>query len=196
MLQVFFPYNTYNVSWVGIYLHVFPRKQLPQSCKIVKQFSLPHGTCWCVLAQNTKHLILRITREAKENLTLFVCLFVPKARTNKEKKTALSYYYPTLLVCALKKLISKREHTHQRTLNKIACQRAFVGCEPLFFIYCIYLSSTEGTERKNRPTPTIVAMFVTVAFGFVVAAVVIWWRLGGQKTKEEDVALLDSGLYE
>ena len=89
-----------------------------------------------------------------------------------------------------------RGNIHQRTLKKIACQRPSFGCEPLFFIYCIYRSSTEGTERKTLPTAAIVAMCVTVAFGFVVVAVVIWWRFGGKKTKEEDVVLLDSGLYQ
>ena len=58
-------------------------------------------------------------------------------------------------------------------------------------MYCIYLSSTKGL-----PTPAILAMCVTVAFGFVVVAVVIWWRFVDKKTKEEDVALLDLGLYQ
>ena len=83
-----------------------------------------------------------------------------------------------------------------RTLKKIACQRASFGCERLFYIYCIYRSSTEGTERITPPSPAIVAMCVTVAFGFLVVAVVIWWRFGGKKNKEEDVALLDLGLYQ
>ena len=86
-----------------------------------------------------------------------------------------------------------RGNVHQRTLKKIACQRPSVGCEPLFFIYCIYLSSTEGTERKTLPT-AIVAMCVTVAF--VMVAVFIRWRFVDKKKKEEEVSLLDSGLYQ
>ena len=67
--------------------------------------------------------------------------------------------------------------------------RASTGCEPLFCIYCIYLSSTKGL-----PISAIVAMCVTVAF--VVVGIVIWWRFVNKTTQEEDVALLDSGLYQ
>ena len=48
--------------------------------------------------------------------------------------------------------------------------------------------------QEGIPTSAIVAMCVTVAF--VVVAVVIWRRFADKKTKEEDVALLDSGLYQ
>ena len=67
--------------------------------------------------------------------------------------------------------------------------RASTGCEPLFCIYCIYLSSTKGL-----PISAIVAMCVTAAV--VVVAIVIWWRFVDKKTKKEDVALSDSGLYQ
>ena len=49
-----------------------------------------------------------------------------------------------------------------------------------------YLSSTEP----------LIAVGVTIAFVFLVVAVVIWRRFVGKKKEEEDVALLDLGLYQ
>ena len=82
-----------------------------------------------------------------------------------------------------------RGNIHLRTLKNIACQRVSIGCEALFCISCIYLSCSKGL-----PTSAIVAMCVTVAV--VVVAVVIWWCFVEKKTNGEDVALLDSGLYQ
>lgn len=136
------------------------------------------------------NFLLRIhgTNDIYRQLYL-VCLFVSKAKIAERKKNQVLSLLPQSFYSVLLRNPIVRGNIHRRTLKNIACQRAFIGCEPRFCIYCIYLSSTKGI-----PISAIVVICVTVAV--VVVAIVIWWRFVDKKTTKEDVALSDSGLYQ
>ncbi|KAK2566054.1 hypothetical protein P5673_010382 [Acropora cervicornis] len=55
---------------------------------------------------------------------------------------------------------------------------------------------TDHPKGKNLPIVPVVATCLTIAFVILVVAAVIWRCFVDKKKKEEDVALLDLGLYQ
>ena len=87
------------------------------------------------------NFLLRIheTKDIYRQLYL-VCLFVLKAKIAERKKNQVLSLLPQSFYSVLLRNPLVRGNIHRRTLIKIACQRASIGCEPLFCICCIYLS--------------------------------------------------------